>query len=178
MTNLKTLLVSSIVAIAAFGCGKDDPVSNARRQGQLQDNKLVSGSYKSERCFLNKIETQTNLQNRWSIATFTFNDDGTGNVVSSNYSDATCTTLVETETTNFAGIQVLDLGGVKVIRMPSTGATINPTFYVPVAEADGGYSLDVDFTDGQSGAYIVEPSGADLDSFRQNPGQGVAFKRQ
>jgi hypothetical protein len=167
-------LATFALSVTALGCGHDDNVTKAFNQKEIQ-----SGTYSSERCFLNKIETEVALgAKRWSMATLVFNDDHTGSGHFVTFTDAACTAQVSDSTFTFNNASQESIGGVAVIKFHQTGTVINPDWWLPNNLSDHGYSFDVDFTDGESGPYIVEPTPTQLTSFGANPGQGVSFKRQ
>lgn len=155
------------------GCGKDDE----DRREAFEQNQLEPGTFASERCFKNKIETQVTVGvDRFSTARLTFNADGTGSGSYGVFSDAGCTALVATRDFIFSQVTIGPLNGATVMRLNQSGA--GPVWWIPMNLAGGGYSLDVDFTDGESGPYLVEPSAAEMSSFIANPGQGVAFTKE
>ncbi len=173
--RLPLVLISLTFSALIVGCGKEN---SKVIQGQLDNNQITPGTYTSERCFLNKIETQTTLQNKWSKATIVFNNDLTGSGHFVTFTDAACTAQVSDTTFTFSGAKVNRIGGVAVISFTQSGTVVNPTWWIPANVSDTGYSFDVDFTDGESGPYIVEPTPTQLSGFAQNPQDGVSFKKQ
>ena len=169
---LSTLAFAFTMAGIFAGCGKDEDLE--RKFSQLQ---IQPGMYASERCFMNKLETQAAGTNRYSLAQITFNADGTGSGHYTNFTDPTCMTMISDQTFTFNELGMSAIGGAVVVHFKQTGTVLNPTWWIPVNLSSTGYSMDVDFTDGESGPYIIEPSDADVASFVANPGQGVSFKQ-
>ncbi len=167
-SHLSTAAV--IVCLGAFGCGKAEDIKREESFKQLQ---LEPGTYRSERCFKNKVNPGT----QYATADVTFNGDGTGSAQYQLFSDAGCTVRTGDQALTFSEVAITPIGGVNVIRVKQNAPVVDPVWWVPAALSDGGYSLDVDHTDGESGPYFLEPSEADLASFRANAGQGVAFKK-
>jgi hypothetical protein len=163
------------LSLVGSGCWLD---SNDDVQSSFEQNQIRPGTYSSERCFMNKIESQTSGSARYSMATLVFNDDhttGSGHYVT--FTDAACTAQVSDTTFTFKDSSQVSIGGVAVIKFTQSGNVVNPTWWIPANVSNTGYSFDVDFTDGESGPYVFEPSPTDLSSFGQNPGQGVSFKQ-
>jgi len=163
--------------ISFTGCWLDDKKNDARTT-DLSQNEIQPGTYRAQRCYKNKQETVLAAGDRWSLADVTFNANNTGSMIYTVYSDASCTTAVASKTLNFTETTIGEVDGVKVFRLVQDGTVLNPTWWVPANISNGGYSFDVDFTDGESGAYLGEPSPTDVADFKGNPGQGVEFKRQ
>ncbi len=173
--KMSPLLLLSVIGLLSVGVGCND---DEKRADSFQQKQIVPGTYTSQRCFMNKIETQTAMANRYSQAQLTFNADGTGSGHYSIYNDAACATVTGDQNFTFSSVTLVDIGGASVIRLQQSGTVVNPTWWIPANLSDGGYSLDTDFTDGESGAYLFEPTPTQLTSFMQNPGQGVAYKKQ
>lgn len=163
-------LFAVVVCLAAFGCGKKDQIERAKKFEQLE---LVAGVYRSEKCFMNKFAPI----NKYATADVTFNGDGTGSASYQNFSDAGCTVKTGDENLTFSEVSITPIAGVNVIRVKQNAPVVDPIWWIPVNLSQPGYSLDVDHTDGESGPYIIEPSEADLSSFKADPGQGVSFKK-
>lgn len=177
MKNLKVTafaLAAFTLPFAASGCDDDE----AQRSESLQQLSLESGTYTSDRCYLNKISTELSGQNLYSFSDITFNPDGTGHAHFTAYSDANCTTLVSEETVNFQSVSVAMIGSVKVVRLEQDAVAINPVWWLPIHVTNDGYAFDVDYADGESGPYIFEPSVAALESFRTDPEQAVSYTKQ
>jgi hypothetical protein len=176
----KPLVLSALtLSVAAFACnGSDNNRATDLNQGLVQ-----AGTYQSQHCFKNRIETDLALgAARYSNATITFNADNTGSAVFSTFTDAACqvptTGSSAVENLTFSSVSAVSDNGVNLIKLEQSGTVLNPTWYIPANISDGGYSLDVDYTDGESGPYIALPSGAQVADFGRNPGQGVSFKKQ
>lgn len=170
--HLVLSLVSVTLALALTGCRDDDK----DRAIDLGQNDIHTGTYKSSRCFKNRLESVG--ADTWSTAELTFNDDHTGSGHYATYSDAACTVKTGDKSFTFSSISVLTVGTVTVLKLDQSGQVVNPTWYIPANASDNGYSFDVDYTDGESGPYLFEPSGAQVADFAANPGQGVAFDKQ
>lgn len=169
------LFCSIVFLTLTSGCSNSDTSSVL---GQLNPSLIVPGTYNSERCFLNKLETLAAGQNRFSTATLIFNADLTGSGHFTTFSDATCTALLSDTTFNLSNVAETTIGGVGVISFLQTGTVLNPTWWIPALLSSTGYLFDVDFTDGESGPYITQPTPAQVSSFGQNSAQGVPFRRQ
>ena len=173
----RSVLASLAIMISLTGCFLDDKKDDKRTE-QLNENLIQPGTYRAVRCYKNKQETVLAAGDRWSLADVTFNSNNTGSMTYTVYSDATCTTAVSSKTLNFTETTIGEVDSVKVFRLVQDGTVLNPTWWVPAKATGDGYSFDVDFTDGESGAYLGEPSPTDVADFKGNPGQGVEFKRQ
>lgn len=176
MSRMTALALSTLIlSVAAVGCDDDD--GGGAITQSLTELRLDPGVYRSDRCYINRVETQLATTDRWSIAEFTFNEDGTGAANYSVYSDSNCTNLLGEVDAEFSDVSVTRIGSVDVIRAEQDATVVAPIWWIPVRQVTQGYSFDVDFTDRESGPYLIEPSVADLESFRVNGDQGVTFQR-
>lgn len=179
-TPLRALTLTLALVSGLVGCAKDDD----ERRDDLRQNQIQNGTYKSDNCYTNKQETQLALGTpRFSLGMLTINENGTGTGQYTVYSDPACTQLVgtleeATKNQTFAQVTVVSIDGVSVLRLVQDGSILNPTWWIPANVSSSGYSLDVNFADGESGPYLGEPSPTDVASFKANPGQGVAFSKQ
>ncbi|MBS1964047.1 MAG: hypothetical protein JST04_17675 [Bdellovibrionales bacterium] len=167
--HLALVLTSLVLALGLIGCREDDAV----RAHELSQNDIAPGTYKSQRCYKNKLESVGS--DRWSRGEITFNDNHTGSGHYTIFSDSNCATPTGDKSFSFKAINVVIIDGVTVLKLDQDGIVVDPTWYVPANASDHGYSLDVDYTDGESGPYLFEPTPTDVASFKTNPGQGVAF---
>ena len=174
-TKMTALALTAIIlSFAAAGCDDDEE----QRSDSLSQLTLEQGTYASDRCYKNRVATQLAAADRWSFGDITFNTDGTGSAHYTVYSDANCTTQVDDVNVTFPHVSVVTIGSVQVVRAEQDATIVDPIWWIPLTTADGGYNFDVDYTDGQSGPYLIEPSVADLEDYRTNTAQGVTFEKQ
>jgi hypothetical protein len=171
--HLALLLTSFCLVLALTGCRNDDE----NRATDLGQGDVHPGTYNSTRCFKNRLESAVG-SDVWSTAELTFNEDHTGSGHYATYSDANCATKTGDKSFTFATISTVSVDNVTVIKLDQSGTVLNPTWYIPANVSDHGYSFDVDYTDGESGPYLFEPTPTQVSDFAANPGQGVAFDKQ
>jgi hypothetical protein len=171
--HLGLLFTSLSLALALTGCRNDD----TNRATDLAQGDIHAGTYSSTRCFKNRLESAVG-SDVWSRAELTFNEDHTGSGHYATFSDAGCTVKTGDKSFTFATISTVSVNNVTLFKLDQSGTVLNPTWYIPANVSDHGYSFDLDYTDGESGPYLFEPSGAQVADFAANPGQGVAFDKQ
>lgn len=131
------------------------------------------GSFGPTTCFLNKEATKGFGANVYTIASLSFNADGTGTNSFALYTDDECL------------VPALD-NGVPIEGKLSTTYTIvrqanlavqivhvvqldNGEFYLPIAVSRKGLFVDVNYEAGASGPYSSPPSDLEIESFLNNP---------
>ncbi len=175
------------VFLAITSCGKDAEDLNTSRAPAPLTEPSPYGTFRSTGCFLNRLATQGAGQNVYSRATIEFRENGTG-TTSFELSDvADCSNIVQAGQADFAFEEkrfvATAAGPALVVQVDQQNDPSDPSniirYYLVAVVEQRGYTIDIDFTDGQSGPYLTDPTPTELSEFAVDPrGEGLLFERQ
>lgn len=185
--RIQLVSVWAFVFLAITSCGKDAENIPATRPPNSLTEPSPYGTFRSTGCFLNKLATQGMGHNVYSRATIEFRENGTG-TTSFELSDvADCSNIVQAGQADFAYEEkrfvATAAGPALVVQVDQQNDPSDPSdilrYYLVAVVEQRGYTIDIDFTDGQSGPYLTDPTPSDLSDYALDPrSRGTLFERQ
>lgn len=185
--QFQLISIWAFVFLAITSCGKDAENSGSTQTPAPLTEPSPYGTFKSTGCFLNKLASQGTGQNVYSRATIEFRENGTG-TTSFELSDvADCSNILQAGQADFAYEEkrfvTTAAGPALVVQVDQQNDPSDPSniirYYLVAVVEQRGYTIDIDFADGQSGPYLTDPTPAELSEFALDPRtEGMLFERQ
>lgn len=174
---MKILAIGFIICLLILtSCGKSSDSTPAESNIPGIQSQLGAGSF-SVPCFQNKLASQGIGSTIYSKSTMTFNLDGTGSNDFELYDDAACTNLLASGTVAVLHYETILIDGQQILLMDQDDGGSVMRIWIPYFKSQSAIYFDVDFSDGESGPFISEPTPAEFQGFQQNPaGEGVVVQ--
>ncbi len=154
--------------IVLIGCGgasnsKIEPITEAS-EGMV----LAPGTY-SVPCFENKTASQGFGSQVYSKATMILGSDGAGSNAFEIYSDIGCSTILANGTVQILHYETVSVNGEKILLMDQDDGSGVMRIWIPYKSQNSTLYFDLDFSDGESGPYLAEPTASEILEFMTGP---------
>ena len=160
---------------ACGGSNKDNSVTNIAPLPISIE--LGEGNY-SIPCFQNKLASQGIGITIYSKATLTLGANAMGSNFFELYDDAACTNLLANGTVLVNHYETVLVNGEFVLKMEQDDGNSIMSLWIGYKQLGNAYFLDLNFSDGESGPYLAEPTTQELSQFAADPaGQGILIQK-
>lgn len=170
-----------IILLLLISCGKSNESVNTSKNNETISalKQIEAGTYKID-CFLNRPATQGSSTDIYTTSTMTLLENGTGTNDYVLYSDESCTTPMMSGSTTIVSYSTIQIDGINVLFFDQDDGSSRMDIWIPYSYVNGNkWVVDVDFKDGNSGPYLVEPTPSELSEFKNDPiAEGINFTQQ
>ncbi len=169
-------VVFLFLLLTLVACGKGDGNTSSGGATLTSLSELGAGSY-AVGCFHNKLASQGIGVTIYSKAVITLNEDATGSNAYELFDDVACSHLLDSGTVLITHYETVLVDENQVLIMDQDDGGSTTRLWIGYKQEANYYYLDLDFSDGESGPYLAEPTSAELSIFMAAPSsQGLILQ--